>query len=77
LLGGFASNTDSPAMVMVTHHVEEIPPGFTHALLLAEGEVHAEGPISEVLTSENLSGTFGLPIELEERDGRFTARAAR
>ena len=76
LLGGFASNPESPAMVMVTHHVEEIPPGFTHALLLAAGSVTAAGPLDEVLTGANLSATFGLAIELAAANGRFTARAA-
>lgn len=76
LLGGFASSDKSPAMVMVTHHVEEIPPGFTHALLLAAGAVTASGPIDEVLTSENLTTTFSLPIALAAGDGRYTARAA-
>jgi iron complex transport system ATP-binding protein len=76
LLGGFASNPKSPAMVMVTHHVEEIPPGFSHVLLLADGAVTAAGPIGDVLTSENLTSTFGLPIELTEANGRFAARAA-
>jgi iron complex transport system ATP-binding protein len=76
LLGGFANNAKSPAMVMVTHHVEEIPTGFSHVLLLAEGAVTAAGPIADVLTSENLTTTFGLPIELTSADGRFAARAA-
>ncbi|MGV3713393.1 ABC transporter ATP-binding protein [Pseudolysinimonas sp.] len=75
LLGGFARNTASPAMVMVTHHVEEIPSGFTHVLLLARGAVQAAGPIGEVLTAQNLSDTFGLDIALTEADGRFAARA--
>jgi iron complex transport system ATP-binding protein len=76
LLAGYASDSGSPAIVMVTHHVEEIPPGFTHVLLLAGGGIVAAGPISDTLTSENLTETFGLPIELTENDGRFTARAA-
>jgi iron complex transport system ATP-binding protein len=76
LLGGFASSSKSPAMVMVTHHVEEIPPGFTHVLLLANGAVTASGPIDDVLTGENLTTTFGLPIELTSANGRFAARAA-
>lgn len=76
LLGGFAREERSPAIVMVTHHVEEIPSGFTHALLLADGEVQAAGVIDEVITSENLSGAFGLPLEVAKHDGRFTARAA-
>ncbi|MBM7504796.1 ABC transporter ATP-binding protein [Agromyces aurantiacus] len=74
LLGGFASSPTSPAIVMVTHHVEEIPAGFTHAMLLAGGKIRASGPIAEALTGETLSETFGMPIELSERDGRYTAR---
>jgi iron complex transport system ATP-binding protein len=76
LLGGYASAPGAPAIVMVTHHVEEIPRGFGNALLLADGAIRAAGPIREVLTSENLSETFGLPLSIEEKDGRFTARAA-
>jgi len=76
LLGGYANEASSPAMVMVTHHVEEIPPGFTHVLLLSRGIAKAAGPIAEVLTSENLTETFGLPIELSSDNGRYTARAA-
>ncbi|WP_308468757.1 ABC transporter ATP-binding protein [Rathayibacter soli] len=75
LLGGYASDPDSPAIVLVTHHVEEIPRGFTHVMLLADGGVVAAGPIGDTLTSENLTRAFGLPIELTERDARFTARA--
>src|SRR5690606_761380 len=62
LLGEYAATADAPAMVMVTHHVEEIPAGFTHALLLAEGRIRAAGPIEEVITSEHLSEAFGLPL---------------
>lgn len=76
LLGGFASSSEAPAIVMVTHHVEEIPRGFTHALLLNKTGIVAAGELGEVLTSERLGETFGLPIELTETDGRFTARAA-
>jgi iron complex transport system ATP-binding protein len=77
LLGGYASAPESPAMVMVTHHVEEIPPGFTHALLLADGEVQVAGPILEVITGDNLSDTFGLELVVStSEDGRFAARAA-
>jgi iron complex transport system ATP-binding protein len=74
LLGGFASAAQAP-LVMVTHHVEEIPVGFTHALLLAGGLAQASGPIPEVLTAENLSAAFGLPLEVTSENGRFTARA--
>ena len=75
LLGGYASASSAPGIVMVTHHVEEIPPGFTHALLLKKGEIQAAGTLSEVLTAENLSSTFGLPLEVTETNGRFAARA--
>lgn len=76
LLGEYASTADAPGMVMVTHHVEEIPSGFTHALLLAEGRIRAAGPISEVITAEHLSETFGLPLVVStSEDGRYAARA--
>jgi iron complex transport system ATP-binding protein len=76
LLGGYARDEASPAMLMVTHHVEEIPVGFTHALLLANGAVEAAGKIDEVITAENLSSAFGLPLAVTSDGGRFTARAA-
>lgn len=76
LLGGFASEQSSPAIVMVTHHVEEIPPGFGHALLLKNGEIRAAGPIGDVITAQNLSDVFGLPLEVTNENGRFTARAS-
>ncbi|BDZ66402.1 ABC transporter ATP-binding protein [Agromyces mangrovi Wang et al. 2018] len=75
LLGGYASSTAAPAIVMVTHHVEEIPNGFTHAMLLADGGVVQAGPLEETLTGEHLSRAFGMDITLEERDGRYFARA--
>jgi iron complex transport system ATP-binding protein len=75
LLGGYASDPTSPAIVMVTHHVEEIPLGFNRALLLKDGAVAAHGPIAEVLTSETLSATFGVDVQIAESDGRYTARA--
>ena len=76
LLGGFASDPRSPAIVMVTHHVEEIPLGFRNALLLRKGGIVAQGAVDDVITSEKLSDTFGLGIELAESDGRYSARAA-
>ena len=75
LLGGFARNDSSPAIVMVTHHVEEIPDGFGHALLLADGEIRAAGLVGEVITSENLSDAFGLALSVTSDNGRFAARA--
>ena len=75
LLSGYASEAGSPAIIMVTHHVEEIPRGFTHALLLAGGGIVSAGPLTEALTAESLGETFGLTIELAETDGRYAARA--
>ncbi|HET6301722.1 ABC transporter ATP-binding protein [Microbacterium sp.] len=75
LLGGYAQAPTTPAMIMVTHHVEEIPVGFTHVLLLREGRVVAAGPIRETLTAESLTETFGVPVTLSEEGGRYAARA--
>ncbi len=74
-LSELAADPDAPALVLVTHHVEEIPPSFTHALLLREGGIVAAGPIPQTVTSDNLSATFGLPLEVAATEGRFTARA--
>ena len=71
-----AVDPDAPAMVLVTHHVEEIPPGFTHAMLLREGSVVAAGLLGETLTAENLSKTFGLPLQVQRAGDRYMARAA-
>lgn len=76
-LGDLALDADAPAIVMITHHVEEIPQGFTHAMLLDEGEVVAQGLIDSVLTSENLTKTFHQPIELDRIGGRYFARRSR
>ncbi len=73
-LGDLAADPDAPATVLVTHHVEEIPPGFTHALLLNEGSVIAQGLLDEVLTAENLSEAFRQSITLDRIDGRYFAR---
>ncbi|WP_091458107.1 ABC transporter ATP-binding protein [Micromonospora inyonensis] len=75
-LAELAYDPDAPALVLVTHHVEEIPPGFTHALLLRDGGVVAQGLLGATLTSDNLSKTFGLPLVVERSGERFTARAA-
>ncbi|MBF6294776.1 ABC transporter ATP-binding protein [Nocardia farcinica] len=76
-LGDLAADPDAPAIVLVTHHVEEIPPGFTHAMLLNEGEVVAQGLLDDVLTSENLSEAFRQAIALDRIEGRWFARRAR
>ncbi|MBB2942087.1 iron complex transport system ATP-binding protein [Actinoplanes lutulentus] len=75
-LSELALDPDAPAMVLVTHHVEEIPPGFTHGLLLREGGTVASGLLGEVLTAENLTKTFGLPLVVDRFGDRYTARAA-
>lgn len=76
-LGELAMDPDAPAIVMITHHVEEIPQGFTHALLLDEGGVVAQGLIDDVLTSANLTATFHQQITLDIIDGRYFARRTR
>jgi iron complex transport system ATP-binding protein len=63
------------AIVLVTHHLEEIPPGFGHALVVAEGRLVAAGPLEEVLTGPILSSAYGLPLVVGRAGGRFTARA--
>jgi iron complex transport system ATP-binding protein len=74
-LGTLAADLAAPALVLVTHHVEEVPPHFTDVLLLREGRVVAQGPLDITLTADNLEATFGLPLELEVRGDRFAARA--
>jgi iron complex transport system ATP-binding protein len=76
-LDGLASDPYAPAMVLVTHHVEEIPPSMTHALLLRDGKVVAAGPVEQTLTAQSLSACFGMALRVERRDGRFSARAVR
>ncbi|MEU0497380.1 ABC transporter ATP-binding protein [Mycobacterium sp. NPDC006124] len=76
-LADLAADPDAPAIVLVTHHVEEIPPGFSHCLLLSEGKVVAAGLLSDVLTAENLSTAFGQSIALDVIDGRYFARRTR
>ncbi len=73
-LSVLASDPASPTTVLVSHHVEEIPPGFTHALLLRRGQVVAAGPVTEVVTEANLAAAFGMPLVLAHEDGRWSAR---
>jgi iron complex transport system ATP-binding protein len=75
-LATLAADPDAPTMVLVTHHVEEIPPGVTHALLLRGGLVVAAGLLTDVLTPDLLSVTFGMPLALDHTAGRYAARAA-
>ena len=74
-LDAFAKRADSPCMVLVTHHVEEIPPSFTHALVLRDGAVLALGPIGQVMTSPILSEAFAIPLLVQCVEGRYTARS--
>ncbi|TDB94693.1 ABC transporter ATP-binding protein [Actinomadura sp. 7K534] len=76
-LAAFADDPAAPTMAMVTHHVEEVPEGFTHAMLLRGGEIVAQGKVDEVFTAEHLSDTFGLPLTVERQNGRWYARAVR
>jgi iron complex transport system ATP-binding protein len=73
-LSALAQDASSPATVLVSHHVEEIPPGFTHVLLLRGGAIVAAGPLEATLTPDTLSTTFGMPLQLEVSDGRYAAR---
>jgi len=70
-----AGDPSAPTMVLVSHHLEEVPPGFTHALLLRAGAVLDAGPLAEVLTSRRISACFGFPVTVEGAQGRFSARA--
>ncbi len=74
-LATLAADPSSPPTILVTHHVDEIPPGFTHALLMREGRVLAAGPIDRVLTRARLSDCFGLPLVVERRGRRWSAWA--
>lgn len=71
-----AADPAAPTLVLVTHHVEEIPAGFTHALLLRDGMPVAQGLLGDTVTDELLSETFGTALRVTRADGRFTARAA-
>ncbi|MGV1034907.1 MAG: ABC transporter ATP-binding protein [Microbacteriaceae bacterium] len=75
MLGGFAQSKSSPALVLVTHHVEEIPAGFTHAMLLRDGEITAAGPIADVIANAPLSEAYGLTIEVDRVGDRYRAVA--
>lgn len=75
IIGEYASAPSAPAMVMVTHHLEEIPKGFTHALILQNGKVFAAGEIEHTITSDKISEAFGLAIAVDSVDGRYRARA--
>jgi iron complex transport system ATP-binding protein len=77
-LDHFAGEPGAPPLVVVTHHVEDVPTTLTHAMLMRDGRIVSAGPLDVVLTAANLSDTFGIPLKLERRgDGRFSAWAVR
>jgi iron complex transport system ATP-binding protein len=75
-LGALTADPDAPPTVLVTHHLEEVPPGFTHALLLREGAVLSSGPVAEVLTAAGLSACFGVRLDVRYERGRWSATAS-
>jgi iron complex transport system ATP-binding protein len=75
-LATWARDSARPPLVLVTHHLEEVPPGFTHALILKGGRVLAHGPIAGTVTSEVLSDAFGLALDVQSQDDRWSARLA-
>ena len=76
IISQYAQSPFAPAMVMVTHHLEEIPAGFTHALIIREGQIFAAGEINSTLTSEKISEAFGFNLVVTQEGGRFRARSA-
>lgn len=74
LLGTLTTDPSTPPMVLTTHHVEEIPAGFTHGLLMADGGVVASGLLEAVLTESNLTRCFGVKVSLTKMEGRWSAR---
>ncbi|MCP3936124.1 MAG: ATP-binding cassette domain-containing protein [Actinomycetia bacterium] len=72
-LSNLAADPATPPMVLITHHTDEIPPGFTHALLLRNGRPVRSGPIADVMNAEDLSTTFDIELTLEKRGRRYLA----
>jgi iron complex transport system ATP-binding protein len=75
-LAQWATDATRPPLVLVTHHLEEVPPGFTHALVMRDARVIASGSLAETLTSDILSDAFALPLKVEHDNGRYAARLA-
>lgn len=75
LLSRYATHSTSPTLVLVTHHLEEIPTGMTHAMLLSHGAVVSAGPIDAVLTDEHMTRCYGLPLTVATVQGRWLATA--
>lgn len=76
IIGAYASAPTAPAMVMVTHHLEEIPIGFTHAMILVHGKVYASGEIGSTITTEKISEAFGMRLNVDFDGGRYRVRAS-
>lgn len=74
-LNSLAADPTTPPVILVTHHVEEIPPAFTHVMLMHKGRALAQGPMAETLTAANLSACFEIEVSLERRGGRYSAWA--
>ena len=74
-LAHLAADAASPPVVLVTHHCEEIPPGFTHGGLVRAGSLIAAGPLDEVITSEHVSACFDVAVTVGCNDGRWWSRA--
>jgi iron complex transport system ATP-binding protein len=72
----FSSDPMAPASIVVTHHIEEIPVGTTHALIIRDGTIAVSGPISDVITTEHMSAVFGINILVSAENGRFFARSS-
>ncbi len=70
----FSIDSSAPVTIVITHHIEEIPEGTTHALLLKNGLIAVSGPVDQVITSEHISAVFGLPLNVTKDGGRFYAR---
>lgn len=75
-LGQLAADPSAPAMALVTHHIEEIPAGFTHVLMLRDGQIVASGPLESTLTSATASTTFGMPLSVLRFGPRWAVRGA-
>lgn len=75
-LGRLAAERASPPVVLVTHHCEEIPPGFTHGGLVSRGRLRAAGPLGDVITSGQVSACFGVSVDVGCTNGRWWSRAA-
>lgn len=72
----FSTDPLAPASIIVTHHIEEIPIGTTHALLIKDGKIAVSGPVGDVITTEHVSAVFGIDIEVSAANGRFFARSS-